>query len=160
MCHQSPAKILCNVVRITKCLEKKNKSLSITVLPQINIAPEIKPLSFSQCTITIYPVKKCLSLAKMVSVSIPPAMVSRARPSIPMTTYHPYIVEACRLMYGKKPDQLTSEESAHFKGYRQYKIDKGEPIEEDFVYKPDAKFWVLWFHGGHTKSTNNTHFIM
>ena len=138
MCYQSPTKILRNLVRLTKYLEKKKKTLSITVLPQVNIAPEIKVLSFSQCTIiNIYPLKKCLSLAKMVSVSIPPSMAFPARPSIPIPTYHPHIVEACRLMYGKKPDQLTPEESAHFKGYWQYKMNNGEPIEEDFVYKPD-----------------------
>ena len=115
MCHQSPTKILRNVKRITKFLEKKKKLLSIVVLPQVNIEPEVKPLSFSQSTtINIYPVKKCLSLSKMVSVSIPPSMASPSRPSIPIPSYHPHIVEARRLMYGKKPELLTPEESAHF----------------------------------------------
>ena len=39
-------------------------------------------------------------------------------------------------MYSKHPDDLTPEECEHFGGYRQYKIDKGEQIETDFVYKP------------------------
>ena len=53
-------------------------------------------------------------------------------------------------MYGKKPDELSPEESDHFNGYQQYNINNGEPIEEDFVYKPydsqtNAKSWLLWF---------------
>jgi hypothetical protein len=115
----------------------------------------------------ISPVEKCLSFAKGVSISIPPLTIAPARPrklsfsylcfidiqpdplfsqqvtncdfSTPILKqrHHPHIVEACRLMYSKKPDELSPEESEHFQGYRQYKIDNGLAIEEDFVYKPN-----------------------
>ena len=40
-------------------------------------------------------------------------------------------------MYGKSSDQLTTEEAEHFRGYQEYKIRSGLPIEEDSLYKPD-----------------------
>ena len=160
MCYRSPAKVLRSVIRITKYLEKKKKKLSVTVLPQFNFAPQVKPLSFNQPTITnISPVKKCLSFAKGVSITIPPLRIAprelsfsypcfidippdpsfSQQATILKPRYHPHIVEACRLMYSKKPDELSLKESDHFQGYRQYKIDNGLPIEEDFVYKPDDR---------------------
>ena len=36
------------------------------------------------------------------------------------------------------------------KSIEQYNRDKGEPIEDDFVYK------VLWFPGGHTNDTHDS----
>ena len=129
MCHKSPSKVLRNVMRITKYLEKKVDTLSKTVLPQLNIAPNSIPLSFTQPTITnISPVKKCLYVTKLVSVSISPlparprnflfhilAVLISCQIFQPLSQRcpprdHPYIVEASRLMYGKHPDDLTPEE--------------------------------------------------
>ena len=71
MCHKSPAKLLRNVRRITKFLEKKPKvsSLSITALPPKNISP----------------VLRCLNLSLPVSIEIPPwsanpAMITDLKP--------------------------------------------------------------------------------
>ena len=63
-------------------------------------------------------------------------MISSIEPSPPKPTYHPNIIEASRMLYGKHPDKLSSEERDHFSGYRQYKIDYGQPIEEDSAYNP------------------------
>ena len=46
-------------------------------------------------------------------------------------------------MYGKKPDQLTSDEEEHFEGYQEWKNEKGEPIDEDFICKPAQNFYAL-----------------
>ena len=51
-------------------------------------------------------------------------------------TYHPNIIGACKLIYGKSPDQLTSEEAEHFQGYCEWEIANGQPIEKDIAYKP------------------------
>ena len=56
--------------------------------------------------------------------------------SPPKPIHHPNIIEACRMLYDKHPDKLSSEEREHFSGYRQYKINNGEPIEEDSAYNP------------------------
>ena len=42
-------------------------------------------------------------------------------------------------MYGKSPDQLTTEEVEQ-RGYQEYKIRNGLPIEEDSLYKPN--YWL------------------
>ena len=62
---------------------------------------------------------------------IPPKQKSSSK-----NTYHPNIIEACKLIYGKSPDRLTSEEAQHFQGYREWKIANGLPIETDIAYKP------------------------
>ena len=39
-------------------------------------------------------------------------------------------------MFNKHPDQLIPDETVKFKQYRKWKIEKGEPIEEDIIYLP------------------------
>ena len=39
-------------------------------------------------------------------------------------------------MHGKLPSQLSSEEIKEFKFYQQFKLDNGDPIEEDDAYLP------------------------
>ena len=87
-----------------------------------------KLLTVKISSVDILPKSKHLSFSKPTACNI--------FPSHPKPEYHPHIVEACRLMYGKQPDQLTPDESQHFRGYQQWKCDNGEPIEEDFIYKP------------------------
>ena len=82
----------------------------------VNISPNFPNLSFSKPTV--------------LNLLSPP----------PSPKFHPYVVEACRLMYGKLPDQLNSEESENFRRYRQWKEDSGEPIEEDVIYKPISSY--------------------
>ena len=48
MCYRSPAKVLRNAKRITKFIERKPKSLTIPVLPVVNIPPVFKSLSSSK----------------------------------------------------------------------------------------------------------------
>ena len=37
---------------------------------------------------------------------------------------------------GKHPEQLTQQESEHFSGFQQWKIENGEPVEYDSLYDP------------------------
>ena len=75
--------------------------------------------------INIPSAKKHLSLTvtKPVLFSIPPAQ--------PKPFLHPHIVEAIKMLYGKAPNELNQDEKEHFKGYQEYKIRSGLPIEED-----------------------------
>ena len=80
MCHKSPAKVLRNVIRITKFLEKKSKSLTKTVLPPVSIAPETKHLSIEALlSVDVPPVKKPLSFSTPTFISIPPIQRSLSR---------------------------------------------------------------------------------
>ena len=135
--YKSPSSKNRNLRRLNRHLKKRllacprPTNLMITRMPRIDIAPVIKVLSIektSSHSILSQPKTKTLSFSSPTSCNI--------LPSLPKPNYHPHIIEACRLMYSKHPDDLTPEECEHFRGYRQYKIDKGEPIETDFVYKP------------------------
>ena len=84
----------------------------------------------SQLPLSIPLVKPCLNLG----FSEP--TILEFRPNLPKPKYHPYIVEAIRLMYSKSPEELTPDEWEQFKDYHKWKKEKCEPIEEDLVYKP------------------------
>ena len=101
-----------------------SKQTSIDIKPIV----EILKVATTQTSSMSWTESKCLTISRLPSFNLLP--VKQA------PEHHPHIVEAIRLMYGKKPEQLTVEESEHFNGYCNYKRDKGEPIEEDFVYKP------------------------
>ena len=118
----SPSKKLRSLRRLFSFQKKKSS-------PYPN--PKIRNLvKETVSNVNVMPWKKslCLSLSQPTLCSI--------QPSPPKPLHHPNIIEACRLLYGKHPDKLSSEEREHFSGYRQYKINNGEPIEEDFVYNP------------------------
>ena len=66
-----------------------------------------------------------LVIQKVQTTSIPPKPV-----------YHPAIIRACVSMFGKKPGELDSEETAKFMNYRNWKLHKGEPIEQEMLYNP------------------------
>ena len=141
MGHKSPAKIFRAVRRMTKFLESKKPILTTNVLPGINIPPILPKLSITNVQTTNIPSQKRhlpnLQFSKPVLTSYLPVKDVQPVPSKP--SYHPYILEACRLMYGgKHPEQLTMDEKEHFRRFQQWKTDNGEPIEEDFVYKPSA----------------------
>ena len=64
-----------------------------------------------------------LVIQKVQTTSIPPKPV-----------YHPGIIRACLSMFGKKPAELDSEETTKFMTYRNWKLHKGEPIEQEMLY--------------------------
>ena len=66
-------------------------------------------------------------LTRVQTTSIPPRDI-----------YHPAIISACKAFHGKHPSQLTPEEANKFNFYRNYKLQHGEPIEEDIVYLPSG----------------------
>ena len=76
MYHQSPAKLLQSVKRMTKFLESKPSKLGITKLPSINLKPAKNlGLSISQTiAVEIPPQKKqqSLSVMKVCSTEVPP----------------------------------------------------------------------------------------
>ena len=76
MYHQSPAKLLRSVKRMTKFLESKPSKLGITKLPSINLEPAKNlGLSISQTiAVEITPQKKQqnLSVMKVCSTEVPP----------------------------------------------------------------------------------------
>ena len=111
-----------------------SKQSSIDIKPIVEIL-KLATTQNSSISIPSRTESKCLSISRLPSFNLLP--VNQA------PEYHPHIVEAIRLMYGKKPEQLTVEESEHFNGYCNYKRDKGEPIEEDFVHKPSYNFHPL-----------------
>ena len=76
------------------------------------------------------------SVPQLSRLSVSKPTIIEILPDLPKPELHPHIVEACKAIYGKPPDQLTEEECEHFRGYRQWKINNGVPIEEDFLYKP------------------------
>ena len=88
--------------------------LSVTNVASIDIVPEAFSLQSTK-----------LSIEVQLSLSIPPQPI-----------YHPAVIEACQIMHGKLPSQLSSEEIKEFKFYQQFKLDNGDPIEEDDAYLP------------------------
>ena len=143
MCHQSPAKILRNVKRMTKFIRRKSfnpktastrtkpaPSLSIEHLPHLDISPSSRnELSFSsQTTISIPPVNSQppkLSTVKLEEINVRPQKI-----------YHPAIINACETMFTKHPDRLSKEEIEKFNQYRKYKLDIGDPLEANPIYLP------------------------
>ena len=151
MVYKSPARILRDVKRITKFCDSKKKSfprekpvLSITILTNTSIPPDsIKAptLSIKKTTLISIPaVKRVLSIQKTFEINIPskPKTLSFSQPTLcsifPITLQpylHPFIIEASKMLYGVPPWELTEEQTEHFRGYQEYKIQNGRPIEED-----------------------------
>ena len=78
MFHKSPYKVLRNVKRMAKYLEKKHAdnspNLSILILSPINIPPSTNSLSFSQATsVSLSPSPKSLSISTPVMTDLPPS---------------------------------------------------------------------------------------
>ena len=48
MIYKSPARLLRSVKRITKFIEKKNESLTVSILPSLDIIPVVQTLGISQ----------------------------------------------------------------------------------------------------------------
>jgi hypothetical protein len=142
MCHQSPAKLLRSVKRITSFLEKKNicpnsnikcqPLLSLHHLPKVDIPPAPTPPTVLSCTTlartSIGPVNKVkpkLIVVKTSSTSVSPRPV-----------YHPAVVNASQAMFRKHPSQLMPEEVQKFKNYQEHKIRIGEPLEMEVIFLP------------------------
>ena len=140
MCHQSPAKLLRSVKRITSFLKKMN---NIPVTPK---CPSI--LSFHHLPgIDIPPLPpKLLSCKTLPCTSIAPIIKEKPKLSIricttsipPRPVYHPAIVNASHAMFTKHPSQLLPEELEKFKNYQDYKIRIGEPLETEIIYLPSG----------------------
>ena len=132
----SPAKKLRSLRRLYSFRKKKlalstTLNLSICSFKPINIYPvqKIPNLVMENTSdVNIQQKSQHLTISQPTFCSFPPLP--------PQPKHHPNIVEACRLMYGKHPDKLSLEERNHFRGYRQWKEENGEPIEDDFVNIP------------------------
>ena len=135
--YTSPAKRTRNMSRMIHFLKHKLQqaspkipNLSIYNLSPISIQPKPKQMKFSVTSIqttSILPQPKQMKLSVMSvqSTSIPPKPV-----------YHPAIIRACLSMFDKKPDSLNTEETEKFSWYRNWKSQKGEPIEQEILYNP------------------------
>jgi hypothetical protein len=129
MCHQSPAKLLRSVIRITKFLEKK---------PRLSMSP--------QQSISIIPPKPSLEAIFLPNIDFPPII---QRPKLefvkfrpisipPRLIYHPAIINACKAMFAKHPSVLLPEEVDEFNFTRNHAIQIGEPLETNEVYLPNG----------------------
>ena len=106
-------------ISVIKSNSKKSKpKLSMMKISSQSISPTTKP-------------KPLLSFSKVSYHEIPPKPESNSK-----ITYHPNVIEACKMIYGKLPEQLTAGEAQHFQAYREWKIGNGQPIETDIAYKP------------------------
>jgi hypothetical protein len=91
----------------------RKPKLAISILPWISTSAKPKNQNFSFSPIN--------------TISIPPKKI-----------YHPAIIKACHSMFEKHPDLLESDEIRKFNHYRNWKIPKREPIEEDIIYLPSG----------------------
>ena len=128
--YTSPSTRIRNIRRLIKYLSQK---ISKPPCLAIDIKPSIS--------------ERKLSIQKIVLVDVPPKKkyqkLGFTQPTVcsfplilPKPSFHPNIVEASKLIYGKRPIDLTQEERIHFLGYQEYKLRNGLSIEDDFVYKP------------------------
>ena len=69
----------------------------------------------------------CANLTRetQCTISIPPKPV-----------YHPAIINACKAMHDKHPDELNKEEVEKFNFYIRHKMNTGDPIEHNVIYLP------------------------
>ena len=117
MCNPSPARVLRNVKRITKFLERKSTSQSTQQIlttcsqPGISIESKSQPLA--------------LSVVKNTEINIRPRKI-----------YHPTTINACLAMFNNHPDALTQEEILKFNHYKSWKKESGDPLETNPIYLP------------------------
>ena len=95
---------------------EKETTLSLLILPQIDIPPIKKSL---------YPEKAKLSFDKIEGMDIKPRKI-----------YHPCIINACFTMFRKHPDLLAQEEIVKFNEYRAWKKERDDPLEFNPIYLP------------------------
>ena len=163
MCHQSPAKLLRSIKRITNFLEKKNyqdtsisilrcpSSLSLYHLPPVDIPP-LPPKLLSCTTLpttSIAPAKNFATydVKKLASINIPPTIRKIQKLNIvksgatyipPRPEYHPAIISASQAFFLKHPSRLTAEEIQKFKQYKEDKATIGEPLETEAKFLPNG----------------------
>ena len=141
MCHQSPAKLLRSVMRVTKFIEKKPKALNsilAPILPKLSISP--------QKSLSIFPPKQNLDVDLLPSIDLPPTIQKakleflRFHPiSIPpRTIYHHVVIIACNAMFAKHPSVLLPEEVDQFNCIRNHTKQVGKPFESDELYLPSG----------------------
>ena len=124
-------------------------------LSQLSLTPDTEPtnpdLLKPELTVCVQhsssftPEKPQLSIIKLDQISIPPSKSRLSNLSIqsvqttsipPKAVFHPAIIRASLSMFQKKPDSLTPEEVNKFKLFIKWKLQNGEPIEEDILYNP------------------------
>ena len=105
----------------------------------------VRILSINSCeTTSIFPTKPKLSITNLVSLNLIPTTpkLSFAKTSVqsisPRPIYHPAIINASIAMHQKHPTLLSPEELIKFNMYIRYKIDRGQPIEEELMYLPSG----------------------
>ena len=130
----SPAKKLRSLRRLitfrrNKTIQSKTfPSLQICVQENSSFLPTKPKLGLSILASTSTPVQSFnhnLSISPVKSLSIPPKKI-----------YHPAIINVCQSLFEKHPDHLQPEEILKFHQYKNWKLEKGEPIEEDLMYLP------------------------
>ena len=121
MCLPSPAKVLRNVKRMTKFIEKKALKISRNkpVKPVPTLSTTTLP-SFSTSSKYLN-----LSVVKNTEVNIKPRKI-----------YHPTTINACLTMFNNHPDALTQEEIIKFNHYKSWKRESGDPLENNPIYLP------------------------
>ena len=160
MCHQSPAKLLRSIKRITNFLEKKNcqdtnisiircqPSLSLYHLPPVDIPPS--PPKLLSCTTlpptSIAPAKNLTNyeVKTLAPIDIPPMKIQKlyilrsgATSIPPRPVYHPAIINASQAFFSKHPSQLTAEEIQKFK-QKEDKASIGEPLQTEVIFLPNG----------------------
>ena len=80
--------------------------------------------------------KPKLSIVKTLTQNIPPTAIHQLSiPPVTKPSYHPAIIKACQMTFGKPPDLLSPDETLKFEQYKAWKIKNGMPIENDPIYK-------------------------
>ena len=130
----SPAKKLRSLRRLIAFRRNKTNqsitlpSLQICAQENVSFLPTKPKLGLSILASTSTPVQSVnhnLSISPVRSLSIPPKKI-----------YHPAIINVCQSLFEKHPDNLQPEEILKFHQYKNWKLEKGEPIEEDLMYLP------------------------
>ena len=141
MCYKniSPSKKLRSLKRLAVFQQRKMSTLYKAANPH-------KILSIStQQTTSILPLKPKLSITTLPSFYFPSKCPEKPKLSFkrndpisisPKPIYHPAIIKACQAICSKHPDHLSPEETLKFNHYRNWKLQNGEPLEEDIVYLP------------------------
>ena len=135
--NKSPSKKLRSLTRLNAFLRRK-----INLVPQ---PPQPKLSLLNQEQISILPSQPNLSQTKVTCFSVPPklenvlCMSKTSTTSIaPKLIYHPNIHNVCLSMFEKTPYSLSPEEITKFKVYRNWKVENGEPIEDDIMWLPSG----------------------
>ena len=115
--NTSPSKKLRSLKRLFSFLQSKVSSNEAKALPKLTTTKQV--------SVSYIPPAPILNLTKNLPISIPPRRI-----------FHPAVINACQSMFKKHPSQLSPEEVEKFNKYKQYKLQVGDPVEQNVVYLP------------------------